>query len=67
MTVPWWVLIAAGCVAYLIVGFFIAMVFTIDGPPQRWKRVGWRLLLLFGWLPTLVLTPFIGVIRAVFS
>jgi hypothetical protein len=67
MSVPAIALIALGCIAYLGIGFGVAMAFTMDGPPQWWIRVPLRFGLMFGWLPFVVFAPFIGMIGALFS
>lgn len=69
MSTPAIVLSALGAVAYLVVGFFVAMVFTYsdDGPPRWWIRIPVRLILLVGWLPLLVLLPVFWLIGAFVS
>lgn len=67
MTIPWWVVITVGCVVYLVIGYCIALAFTLDGPPEWWLRVLTRLALLFLWLPLIILIPVMQAIGGLFT
>lgn len=61
------ILTAVGAAAYLTIGYAIAVLNTMDGPPQRWKRVLWRFAFLFLWPPMIVLYLLAAAVAGLFE